>query len=230
MKDAVLMTGMQMAAKYALSTIGSHYTYTTLTSQAATYLGTALSAAGVTGTTAAAATSSSGISAFGFMAAPAQGGGLVVGFDPVSFGMAVGMMALQQYLKCSQSEILTAMKRKADLCHYVGSYCGQEVLGACVKKIESQCCYVSKLAKIVNVGGKEQLKQSFGSPKNPTCEGFTAQELEQLDFSQLDLAEFYDDIYAAMDNIPVQTGNAAKSAGRKVKKGSNGTVKNYYEE
>lgn len=230
MKDSAVRVGAQMAAQYALKHIASHYTYTTLTGQAASYFATALSAAGVSSTTAAGATAATnGIGAFGFSVAPSASGGLVVGFDPVSFGIAIAIMALQQWLKCDQAEILTAMKRKADLCHYVGSYCGKKAFGGCVTKMESQCCYVSKLAKIINVGGKAQLKRSFGTPENPSCEGFTAQDLETLDFSKLDLSEFYNEIYAEMSNINVQTGNAAAAARKNIEKGTNARVKNYYE-
>ena len=230
MRDAVLQMGVQKAAQYAISTIASHYTYTTLTGQAASYMATAMSSAGVTGVAATGSGVTGGIGAFGFTVGPAASGtGLTVAFDPVSFGIAIAIMALQQYLKCGQEEVLTAMKRKADLCHYVGSYCGQKALGGCIKKVESQCCYVSKLAKIVNVGGKEQLGMSFGTPESPTCEGFTAQEMEQLDFSKLDLSEFYKEIYANMENVAKQAGNAAQGAATNINKGTNAPVKNYYE-
>ncbi|WP_233572902.1 conjugal transfer protein TraN [Neisseria weixii] len=206
-----------------MSSVASHYTYTTMfTNVAAQSLGTSLSAAGgLVGT--------SSVEALGFTATGVEGMGVIVEFNPVSFGAAIAVMALQQWLSCEQDEILTAMKRKANLCHYVGSYCGSEVLGACVKKVESQCCYISKLAKIVNVGGREQLGRDWGTPENPSCEGFTAQELESLDFSKLDLAEFYDEIYANMSNVAKQAGNAAAVAKKSVESGSN-AVKNYYDQ
>lgn len=242
MKDAALQMGVRMAVEKLVETVASHYTYSTLTGQAASYLGTALSSAGVSGVAlsggsaaagAAAGTATGvtgGIGAFGFTVGPAASGGLVVAFDPVSFAVAIAIMALQQWLKCSQSDILTAMKRKADLCHYVGSYCGAKAFGACTTSIESQCCYVSKLAKIINVGGRTQMGLGFGTPENPQCEGFTAQEMEQLDFSQLDLSEFYREIYANMRNVPKQGGHAKQQAVQNIRQGSNPRVKNYYED
>lgn len=223
MVDFAVQTGTSAAASHLMSSVASHYTYTTMfTNAAAQTLGTSLSAAGgLVGT--------SSIEGLGFTATGVDGMGVIVEFNPAAFGAAVAVMALQQWLSCDQSEILTAMKRKADLCHYVGSYCGSKVLGACVKKIESQCCYVSKLAKIVNVGGKAQLGLSFGSPENPTCEGFTAQELETLDFSKLDLTNFYDDIYANMQSVAAKGNNAAAAAKKNVESGRNAPVKNYYE-
>lgn len=243
MKDSALRAGVQFAIDKLVETVASHYTYTTLTGQAANYLATALSSAGVTGvavsggsaaTGAAAGTATSmtgGIGAFGFTVGPSatSATGLTMGFDPVSFGVAIAIMALQQWLKCSQSDILTAMKRKAGLCHYVGSYCGAKAFGACTTSIESQCCYVSKLVKIINVGGRTQMGLGFGTPENPQCEGFTAQEMEKLDFSKLDLGEFYQEIYANMRNLPKQTGHAKQQAVQNIGQGKNPRVKNYYE-
>ena len=146
---------------------------------------------------------------------------MVVMFNPVAFAFAIAMMALQAWLSCEQPEVLTAMKREANLCHYVGSYCDSEVLGACVKKVESQCCYVSKLAKIISVGGKSQLKMSWGTPEDPSCEGFTAQDLEQLDFSKLDLEEFYQEIYSKMENLTNQSNTAITKSKGSIESGSN---------
>ncbi|HFA4315114.1 TPA: conjugal transfer protein TraN [Neisseria gonorrhoeae] len=221
--DFAVQTGTTMATTYFMASVASHYTFTTMfVSSAAQAMGTALSAAGgITGT--------SQIGALGFSAAGQQGMGVIVGFNPAVFAAAIAVIAIQQWLKCPQSEILVAMKRKADLCHYVGSYCGSKILGACVTMIESQCCFISKLAKIVNVGGKEQLKRGWGTPENPKCEGFTAQELEQLDFSKLDLSGFYEEIYANMDNVAKQGQKVSQKIREASVNGKNLEVKNYYE-
>lgn len=100
-------------------------------------------------------------------------------------------MVLQMWLSCDQSDIMTVLRRDAGLCIKVGSYCHKKVAGACVEKKDSFCCYISKLSKIINVEGRKQLGRGFGSPENPQCNGFTAQELEKLDFSKMDLSEFY---------------------------------------
>lgn len=234
MIDFVVQAGTEYAAKQLLSSVASHYTYTLLQTNAPQFLTTALSAAGLGGSGASAAAGGAaaggptGLSAFGFTAG-IQGGQLVVTFDPVSFAIAIAIMALQQWLKCDQKEILVAMKRKADLCHYIGSYCSSKALGGCVTKMETQCCYISKLTKIVNVQGKAQLGRGWGTPENPSCEGFTAQDLEKIDFSKMDLAGFYDDVYANMANVSKQSNHAIAGAVENIKKGSN-EVKNYYDQ
>ena len=217
MVDWVVQAGTQMAIQNALQSAASHYTYTLLTQTVTAGIGNSLAWAGGVS---AATGGVNGLSAFG-VTATMQGGQMVVMFNPVAFAFAIAMMALQAWLSCEQPEVLTAMKREANLCHYVGSYCGSKVLGACVKKIESQCCYVSKLAKIINVGGKSQLKMSWGTPENPSCDGFSAQELEQLDFSKLDLEEFYQEIYAKMENLNKQSATTINKSKENISNGDN---------
>ena len=217
MVDWVVQAGTQMAVQNALTSVASHYTYTLLTQQVSAGIANSLAWAGsvsaVTG-------GGSSLGAFG-VSASVVNGNLVVAFNPVAFAFAIAMMALQAWLSCEQPEVLTAMKREANLCHYVGSYCGSKFLGACVKKVESQCCYVSKLAKIINVGGKEQLQMTWGTPESPSCEGFTAQDLEKLDFSKLDLEEFYQDIYAKMENLTKQSNTTIDKSKGKIAGGNN---------
>lgn len=226
MKDWLIMAGTEKAIENALTSVASQYTYTLLTNNVSTAVGNTLANIGAAN---AAAGGVQGLSMMG-VTASMQGGQMVVMFDPTSFAIAIAMMALQSWLSCGQEEVLTAMKRQANLCHHVGSYCSSKVLGVCVKKVESQCCYVSKLAKIINVGGKDQLQTGWGSAKNPTCEGFTAQELEKLDFSKLDMQEFYDEIYTNMNNLTKQSNTAVKNSQSRINKQGKSTQGNYYDD
>lgn len=241
MQDWAVQAGTQVAVQNLLASTGSHYTYSMLMEKAPQFLINSVAAAEGLAGTATGGLASGGVGAFGFAVtttAPAAGagatvvgssGGLYLTFDPVSFGIAIAVMALQQYLSCAQSEIMTAMKTKAGLCEYVGSYCSSKVMGACVKRVEAHCCYISKLAKIVNIEGRKQIQKSWGSAENPICEGFTAQELEQLDFSKMDMSEFYAEIYANMEGIQKQTENARKQAEENIKKGQQEYKGTYYE-
>lgn len=228
--DFAVNTGTQMAASYLLKSVASHYTYTTLLqTEVSQTIGTAINAAGGLMSGA----GGGGVGAYGVTVSSTSTGTLTVAFNPATFAVAIAMMALQQWLACGQEETLVAMKRKADLCHYVGSYCGTKSLGACVKKVESQCCYISKLAKIVNVGGREQLHKGFGTPEAPQCEGFTSDELQQLDFSKLDMSEFYNEIYANMSNVATQSNSATAQGKSTIESGKNTTptaTRSYYEQ
>jgi conjugal transfer mating pair stabilization protein TraN len=55
------------------------------------------------------------------------------------------------------------------------------------------------MARIVHEQGRPQLKAfgpggGWGTAKNPNCRGFTPQEFQQLDFSRIDLSEYFGDI------------------------------------
>jgi conjugal transfer mating pair stabilization protein TraN len=106
---------------------------------------------------------------------------------------------------CTAQDDLTRCFVKNGLCHYVGSYCKKSWPGVgCVQRAKVYCCFNSKLARIVHEQGRPQLKNFAGSRKNmwgdpedsPKCRGFTPQEFQMLDFSRIDLSEWYADINA----------------------------------
>jgi hypothetical protein len=49
--------------------------------------------------------------------------------------------------------------------------------------------------------GKPQLGLDFGTAESPNCRGFTAEELQKLEFSKLDLSEIAKDV---MDSFKPQ--------------------------
>lgn len=95
---------------------------------------------------------------------------------------------------CGSNEKLLQKKRQARLCHYVGTYCAKKVLGKCVKKKSSYCCFGSKLLKAFQEQGRAQIKLGWGEPKHPMCRGFTIEEIQRIDFSKLDLSEAFEDL------------------------------------
>jgi conjugal transfer mating pair stabilization protein TraN len=113
-------------------------------------------------------------------------------------------MLANQYsgiLSCSNEEKVTAMKRDARLCVEFGDYCSQcvTVFGrcvACLARTQSFCCFNSHLARIINQQGRRQIGKTWGSDtaRNPDCSGFSVAQLQSLDFSRLDLSEFYAEI------------------------------------
>lgn len=95
---------------------------------------------------------------------------------------------------CGENEKLLQKKRQARLCHYVGTYCAKKVLGKCVKKKSSFCCFGSKLLKAFQEQGRAQINLGWGEPKHPLCRGFTIAEIQRIDFSKLDLREAFEDL------------------------------------
>lgn len=96
---------------------------------------------------------------------------------------------------CNTEEKALAEAKKRKLSIYVGSYCAHKVLGVCVEKKEGYCQFESKLAKIVQDQGRRgQLGIGFGSGSSPDCRGLTVEELQRLNFDNINFADFYDDL------------------------------------
>ena len=95
--------------------------------------------------------------------------------------------------QCSANEQRLALARQASLCHYVGSYCASKTLFGCTRRNETHCCFKSKLGRIIQEQGRTQLGMGWGSAENPQCDGLTIEQLQSLDFSQIDFSEFYAD-------------------------------------
>lgn len=91
---------------------------------------------------------------------------------------------------CEEEEFELGVKRELKSCHYVGSYCADEILGSCIEKREAYCCYSSPFGRIVQEQGKAQLGMNFGTAEAPLCEGLSVAVIEQLDWDQIDLSEW----------------------------------------
>jgi len=97
---------------------------------------------------------------------------------------------------CDGEAKALAEKKAAGLCHFVGTYCSSKIFGICIKKRKSYCCFKGKLSRIIMEQGRKQLGISWGEAKEPNCEGFTVAQFQSLDFSRMDLSEFYADAQA----------------------------------
>ena len=100
---------------------------------------------------------------------------------------------------CSNEERELKKRRIGGTCSEVGDYCAKRIFGVCIKKKKTYCCFNSKLGRIINEQGRPQIGKSFGSAKNPDCEGFTPEEMSKLDFSRLDLSEYVNDMQSEID-------------------------------
>jgi conjugal transfer mating pair stabilization protein TraN len=148
-----------------------------------------------------------------------------VGFDPMSFAIQIGLMVLQDLISCDQPEQILAMRNGQNLCHEVGTYCSKKlpIVKTCIEKTKSYCCYNSRLARIINEQGREQIGKAWGSAKSPNCSGFTQSEFEAIDFSKIDLSEFTSEIMA---NIKIPD---VDSMGQQVQSAVQQKMQNYYQ-
>jgi conjugal transfer mating pair stabilization protein TraN len=130
-------------------------------------------------------------------------------FDPYSLAIMVCIMIIMKLMECSQEEAMLQMHKGAHLCHMVGSYCskkhwsdGSGSDSSCVLTTQTYCCYNSLLAKIISEQGRPQIGKSYGTAQNPDCSGFTIPEIQQLDFSKIDLTEFTNSVAPTIQNMP----------------------------
>jgi conjugal transfer mating pair stabilization protein TraN len=92
---------------------------------------------------------------------------------------------------CSSAEKQLDEKDDKGLCHKLGSYCSDKVLGICVTSKDAYCCFESKLSRILQEQGRPQIGKPWGKPKSETCKGFTLDEFSHLDLSVMDFSEVY---------------------------------------
>jgi enamine deaminase RidA (YjgF/YER057c/UK114 family) len=102
-----------------------------------------------------------------------------------------------------QAEQVLAMKNDNRLCHSVGSYCSKKlpVIGTCLETTQSYCCFNSRLARVLNQQGRAQLGRGWGGATSPDCAGLSLAQLQSLDFSRMDLTEFYAEIAPTLPDV-----------------------------
>lgn len=113
---------------------------------------------------------------------------------------------------CKPEETYLSCAKELGLCHYIGKYCKKELkidtpffkIRKCLQGAKVYCCFNSKLARIVHEKGRPQLKtfNGWGEVRNPNCRGFTPEEFQMLDFSRIDLSEWYEDIKEKAQQLP----------------------------
>jgi conjugal transfer mating pair stabilization protein TraN len=144
-------------------------------------------------------------------AAGAGANAIIVGIDPASIALSLAINFMFDFLLsgCDQQDMEVGMLRGSGMCHEVGTWCSSKILGICIQKSRGHCCFNTKLGRIIQEQGRPQLKSfntvGWGTPKTPYCRGFTPEEFQALDFSRMDLSEYYSEIEArAQTEIQIQ--------------------------
>jgi conjugal transfer mating pair stabilization protein TraN len=130
--------------------------------------------------------------------------GGITGIDPYSIALNLAISFAIEYLLqgCNQQDMEVGMLNSSGYCTEVGEYCQKEwKFFGCVQKAKSYCCFNSKMARIIQEQGRPQLGMNWGSSESPNCAGFTPQQFQRLDFSKIDLSEYYNDIQAKADSL-----------------------------
>ena len=126
---------------------------------------------------------------------------LAAAFDPTSLALTVAVALIADLLadQCDEEDMTTALLSSSEYCAELGDYCAEDwPLVGCVQRAHRFCCFNSKLARIIQEQARPQLPvmEGFGTPEEPNCRGFTPEEFQAIDFSKIDLSEYYDDIRA----------------------------------
>lgn len=159
----------------------------------------------------------------GWTAEAAVGAGATAGGEAAAAtfggaGAAFFWLAVAAYLyegACDQIDFETILLKKSDMCYAYGKRCidNSKAFG-CLKYEETYCCYNSKMARIIHEQGRAQFPDiDWGNVNQPNCRGFSPKEFQSLDFSRIDLTEYYTglqdtilpDIPAMEDTININT-------------------------
>jgi conjugal transfer mating pair stabilization protein TraN len=124
---------------------------------------------------------------------------LLNSFNPttMAIGLAVGVLMDMLLQTCDARDMEAALLKDSGYCVRVGNYCAERwPLIGCVQRAERHCCFNSKLARIVQEQGRAQLPSmgGFGTPEDPDCRGFRPEEFQAIDFSKIDLSEYFDEL------------------------------------
>ena len=92
--------------------------------------------------------------------------------------------------ECEPKEFELAAKNETRQCSFVGSYCASKSIGGCIEKRDAYCCFGSVVGRIIQEQGRKQLGLNFGEAESPSCEGLTPAQLQQMDWSKIDLSEW----------------------------------------
>lgn len=144
-----------------------------------------------------------GTAAWGAEFAATEASNVFMGaFDPTTLAISIAIYLIMDYLMqgCEAEDLETAMLNDSGYCHYIGDYCVKKWSGVgCVQEAEVYCCFNSELARIVHEQGRAQLNtfSNWGDIKDPDCRGFTPAEFQSLDFSQIDLSEYFEGLARA---------------------------------
>ena len=125
---------------------------------------------------------------------------------------------------CTSQEVITDAGIADRMCVGVGTYCSNELkllfTKICLQNTTTYCCFHSMLGRIIQEQGRPQLKAfqpggAWGTPQSPNCIGFTPEQFQMLDFSKMDLSEYFAQISQQM--------------GSQVKNNMVNNVTNYYQ-
>ena len=108
---------------------------------------------------------------------------------------------------CGQAARDLEVAKEANTEHFLETVCIQEFLGVCTDLARYYCTYKTKFARVLQEQAHLQTGVQFlewWRTDNGACPGITIDQLELLDWDQIDLSEVFGDILDALD-IPIES-------------------------
>ena len=160
--------------------------------------------------------------AAGNLSPAAQSGGVQLGGGAAFAGQVLStimtaytvamiiVMIVQIVWSCETSEYELAAQKQLKVCKDLGTFCAakEPLSGLCLIRKESYCCYNSPLARILNEQIKPQLGLTFGTAKNPLCNGIKVNDLNRVNWDKVNLDEWLG-ILALTGHLPTASNAAA---------------------
>ena len=124
----------------------------------------------------------------------------VIGWIYAAYSVAKMITAIM--ISCDEEEYEVAANIEQKLCDLVGGYCAHKFLGKCREYRNVYCCFESQLSRILNKQIRYSLaghhiiypndypQLAWGSPKGATCPGLTEWEIQNADWTKVDLTEW----------------------------------------
>ncbi len=113
--------------------------------------------------------------------------------------------------RCTAQEVELRTLDGQGRCVQVGDYCSRRSLFGCRERTRTHCCFNSVLGRLIQQQGRAQLGKSwFSDNGEPDCGGLTPAELAAVDWSRLDLREYYAQLQ--LDPKPLEQASVTQGA------------------
>ena len=139
----------------------------------------------------------------GLIAGDLSVGSFVTSLVPGPWTLAMLAIQLSGLLSCEDAEQVLAMKRDNRLCHGVGSYCSMRlpIIRTCIETTETYCCF-NRACRASSTSRAAHNSAAAGAVRHraPTAAASRSRS-STLDFSRMDLTEFYAEIAPTLPNL-----------------------------